>query len=83
MGRTLGSKNKPKFFGGKSDPGVKNPEPSIKTVAVTQEPKQTEWTALEWKVADELHQMCSIPGCIPRVHLIQARRIVELVNQNG
>jgi hypothetical protein len=67
MGRPKGSKNRV----------------TVTFVEESKEGSKSEWTEAEWTIAEELNNSCSTPGCTPKVHLFQARRIMEIVKRNG
>jgi hypothetical protein len=73
MGRTKGSKNKPKI-GGDIVMAAAKPAPISEVINL---PK--EYTALEMRVAETLHKYCQFPGCQPRLHLGEARNVINIV----
>jgi hypothetical protein len=82
MGRRLGSKNKVRDLPiGRNDAGIKAPsyEIALGYPKEAASPKKDEYTNLEWKIAEELHSYCMVPGCQVKNHLFGSRRIIEMV----
>ena len=82
MGRPKGSVNKNKLLPlGRNDAVNTSPSLEISVDVPTEaaSPKKGTYTALEWKIAEALHEMCMMPGCVSKNHLFGARRIIELV----